>query len=319
MFIALLGGAAAWPLAARGQQSLRIIGLLSGNRFAERELVAIRKGLAERGQVEGQNVAIEYRSADGQYTLLPTLAADLVRRPVTVIVAIGGTAAAIASKAATSTVPIVFANGSDPVQDGLVVSLNRPGGNVTGVTFLGQASKSKRLGLLHELLPSAATVALLVNANNPNADNQLKEANAAASALGLKIIVGKVAAESDFASAFERFVQAKVDAALIAADAYFNNQRERIVRLAAAHRLATMYDEPDYVVAGGLISYGTSRIEAYRQAAEYAGRILNGAKSAELPVMQASRFYMMINLKTAKALELTVPPMLLARADEVIE
>jgi putative ABC transport system substrate-binding protein len=319
-FIALLGGGATWPFAVRAQQpSTSVVGLLSGNHFEEHELAAIRKGLAEAGFSEGRNLAVEYRSADGQYSRLPTLAAELVRRPVGLIMAIGGKASAIAAKAATNTVPIVFANGSDPVKDGLVVGLNRPGGNATGVSFLNGTVSTKRMGLLHELVPQATTVAVLVNQNNPNGDIHVQDATAAADAFKLKLIVVKVGSESEFAGAFERCVQQQVGALTVAPDAFFNNRRDRIVQLAARHKLVTMYDERDYVVAGGLIGYGASRADAYRQAAIYAGRILKGDKAADLPVMQATRFDLFINLKTAKALDLEIPPMLLARADEEIE
>jgi putative ABC transport system substrate-binding protein len=247
------------------------------------------------------------------------LAAELARRSVTLIMAIGGTASAIAAKAATSTIPIIFANGSDPVKDGLVASLNRPGGNATGVSFLNGTVSTKRMGLLHELAPNAATVAVLINQNNPNADVHVQDATTAADAFKLKLIVVKVGTENDLDGAFETVLKETASALTIAPDAFFNNRRERIVQLAARHKLITMYDERDYVVAGGLIDYGASRADAYRQAAVYVGRILKGDKAADLPVMQAIRFDLFINLKTAKALGLEVPATLLATADEVIE
>ena len=319
-FITLVGGAVAWPLSAHAQQSsISVIGLLSGNRFEEHELAAIRTALAEASFIEGRTVAIEYRSADGQYGRLGTLAAELVHRPVALIMAIGGTASAIAAKAATNTIPIVFANGSDPVKDGLVAGLNRPGGNATGVSFLNGTVSTKRMGLLHELVPRATTVAVLVNRNNPNADVHVQDATAAADAFKLKLIVVRVGSESEFEGAFETSLQQQVGALTVAPDAFFNNRRDRIVQLAARHKLVTMYDERDYVLAGGLIGYGASRADAYRQAALYAGRILKGDKPADLPVTQATRFDLFINLKAAKVLDLEIPPTLLARADEVIE
>jgi putative ABC transport system substrate-binding protein len=272
----LVGSAAVGPLAARAQQPMPIIGLLSGNRFDEGELSAVRKGLAGAGYIEGRNVAVEYRSAEGQYSRLAALAAELVRQPVAIILAIGGTASAIASKRVTTTIPIIFANGSDPVKDGLVASLNRPNGNATGVSFLNGTVSTKRMGLLHELVPLATTIAVLVNPNNPNAHIQLEDVNAAADAFKLKIVVAKAGTVSDFERAFDTAVQERVGAMTVAPDAFFNNQRDRIVLLAARHKLIVMFDERDYVTVGGLISYGASRADAYRQAAIYAGRVLKG-------------------------------------------
>jgi putative ABC transport system substrate-binding protein len=324
--IGLLGGAASLPslhrpYVAHAQQSatMPVIGLLSGNQLDERELTAIRQGLGEAGYLEGKNVSIEYRSAEGRYDRLPGLSAELARRPVTLILAIGGTASALAAKAATSTIPIVFANGGDPVQVGLVPSLNRPGGNITGVSFFVTILGAKRLELLRELMPDAQMVGYLANPANSSVRTEGADIEAAARTLGLKLHVENAATEGDLDAAFAGFVAARVGAVIVAADAFFLSRRARLAALAARHALPAICDVREHALAGGLISYGTDRIDAYRQGGVYAAKVLKGEKPADLPVMQSVKFELVINLKTAKALGLAVPRMLLALADEVIE
>jgi ABC-type uncharacterized transport system substrate-binding protein len=303
-FLAAFGGAAVWPLAARAQQpGVALIGLLAGAQLDDRMLSAVRQGLKEAGYVEGRNVAIKYRTADGRFSRLPGLAAELVADPVAVIVAFAPPAA-VAAKAATGTIPIVFVTGADPVELGLVSSLNRPGGNVTGVTFLVTSLGAKRLELLRELVPSAKIVGFT---------------QAAARALGIELVIRNARSESDIDSAFESLAQQRVNAVIIGTDLLFTTRRDQLVALAARHGLPTIYYLREFADAGGLISYGASITDAYRLSGGYVGRILKGEKSADLPVQQTVKFELAINASTAKALGLTVPDKLLVAADEVIE
>jgi putative ABC transport system substrate-binding protein len=320
-FITLLGGAAAWPLAARAQQPMPVIGFLRVTTAASAAhlMAAFRRGLGDLGFVEGRNVAIESRWADNQPDRLPALAADLVRRQVTVIVATDSQAT-LTSKEATATIPIVFVFGNDPVRLGVVTSLNRPDGNVTGVSFVNTDLGSKRLGLLDELVPTARLIAVLVDASNSEGESvTMRDAQVGARAIGRQIVVAKVAGERDFDLAFAKFVQQGAGALLVTGGPFFNGHRRRLAALAIRHALPAIYAVREYVEAGGLMSYGTSQTDAYRRAGAYAGRILKGAKPAELPVLLPTKFELVINLATAKALGLEVPPTLLARADEVIE
>ena len=320
-FLATLGGAAAaWPLAAGAQQPVPVIGFLNGTSpegYAP-YVAAFRQGLKEAGYVDGQNATIEYRWAEGQYDRLPTLAADLVRRNVTVIAATS-TPAAQAAKALTSTVPIVFTTGDDPIKLGLVASFNRPGGNATGVShFIGELG-SKRLGLLRELLPGITVIATLLNPNFPGAERQLRDAEAAAGALGLQLIVLRATTEREIDAAFATMAQQGTSALVVGGDPFFIARREQIVALAARHAIPTIYPARDFAVAGGLMSYGTDFADAYRQAGVYTGRIVRGEKPADLPVQRSTKFEFVINFNTAKALGLAVPNSMQLLADEVIE
>ena len=319
-FITLLGGtAAAWPLAARAQQpAIPTVGFLDNASFLPQYVAAFNQGLKETGYIEGQNVAIEHHSAEGQYDRLPALAADLVRRQVAVIVSTA-LAAALAAKAATTTIPIVFTSATDPVKDGLVASFNRPGGNITGVSLLAAELVQKRLELSREVVPNAAVVALLVNPNNPNAEENLRLAQEAARVIGLQLVIVKAGGAGDFNTAFATIVQRQVGALVIAGDPFFNSQSEQLAALTVRHAVPTIYQYREFAGAGGLISYGINLADAYRLAGNYAGQILKGAKPANLPVQQPTKFELFINLKTAKALGLTVPEGLLNAADEVIE
>jgi putative ABC transport system substrate-binding protein len=319
----MLGGVAAWPAAARAQQpAMPVIGFLgaeSPDPWASR-VRAFRHGLSETGYVEGRNVAIEYRWAAGQNDRLPALAADLVRGGLNAIVTPGSTPATLAAKAATKTVPIVFYVGGDPVELGLVASLNRPGGNLTGVTTLTSEVGPKRLQLLYELVPTATIVALLVNPTNPDlAEPATKDLQAAARTLGVQLHVLHASAERDFDAVFSSLVQQRVSALVIVNDALFSTRVEKLAVLAIRHAVPAVYQFREFVAAGGLMSYGTGFIDAFRQVGVYTGRILGGEKPADLPVQQTTKAELIINLKTAKALGLTVPTALLVRADEVIE
>ena len=320
-FITLLGGAAvAWPLAARAQQpTMPVIGFLnltSPDAFAGR-LGGFRQGLKDTGYVEGENVAIEYRWADNQTDRLPALAAELVRRRVAVIV--GNTPSAFAAKAATTTIPIVFIVAEDPVRLGLVASLARPGGNLTGVNSFTGELVAKRLELLRELVPRAARVAVLVNPAGPDAETTLKDVEPAARAIGLQIPVLNASTSREINAAFATFVRERPDALFVGGDPFFSSRRVQLVHLATLHKVPAIFSNRDYVEAGGLMSYGTNVSDAWRQAGVYAGRILKGAKPADLPVVQASKFELVINVESARMLGLTVPDKLLAAADEVIE
>jgi putative ABC transport system substrate-binding protein len=320
-FITLIGAAAAWPLAARSQQAaLPMIGFLNGGSPAEYApmVAAFREGLKELGYVEGQNVAIEFRWAEGKYERLSALGTDLVRRQVAAIAATS-TPAAQAAKALTATVPIVFTTGADPVQLGLVASLNQPGGNVTGVSFLVNELTKKQFEVLHQILPKAALIGFLVNPAVAYARSQTTEAQDAARALGRQLFVVTARTESEIDAAFAALVKKLAGGVITISDPLLNSRRDQIVALAARHSLPALYPVRDYVAAGGPMSYGTSIIGAYRQVGVYTGRILKGEKPADLPVMRPTKLEPVINLKTAKALDLTIPPALIALADEVIE
>jgi putative tryptophan/tyrosine transport system substrate-binding protein len=321
-FITLIGGAAvAWPLAAHAQQpampTIGYLGLTSPG--GEAVIVsAFRKGLSEAGFDEGRNVRIEFRFAASEVSRLPALAAELVNSKVAVMFT-GTTAAALAAKAATSTVPIVFAMGSDPVKTGLVAALNRPGGNLTGISFFTNQMEGKRLGLLHELVPKVDLVAALLNPRNPFFDNQVNDLNEASRTLGLKIHVEGASSEGEIAAAFNAFAQEHATALLVGSDIYFNSRHALVIDPAVKLRLPAIYEWREFVEDGGLMSYGTVLTESFRQAGDYVAHILKGENPAELPVMQATKFEFVINLKTARQIGIEVPPGLSARADEVIE
>jgi putative ABC transport system substrate-binding protein len=323
-FIVTLGGAAAaWPLAASAQpRAFPVIGLLSSRSpTVDGPLIAIiHQGLNERGLVEGQNVSIDYRWAEGQYDRLPGLAADLVRKQVAVIITMGGELSALAAKAATSTIPIVFAVGDDPVRSGLAASLNRPGGNLTGVSTFIFAMEAKRLGLLHELRPQAATTAALVNRGYiPQVELQISDIQGAARSIGQDVNILNAGTIRDIDAAFAALVELRADALLVATDAFFFTRATQLVVLSARHAIPTLYSRREFPAAGGLMSYGPNQNDSYRLLGVYAARILKGEKPGDLPVQLPTKFELVINLSTANALRLEIPPTLLARADEIIE
>jgi putative ABC transport system substrate-binding protein len=319
----IVGSAGALPLAtAQAQQrAMPVIGFLNVQSASGRphQIDAFRRGLVDFGYTENKNVVIEYRWAENHFDRLPELAADLVRRKVSVIAATGGAQAALAAKAATSTIPIVFTVGSDPVRAGLVPSLNRPGGNVTGVSFLTDALAAKRLGLLRAIIPAPTTIAVLINPEGPDAQGQLKDVRSASHAIGQPIDIVMASTQGEINSAFARISQIHADALIVGADPFFNDRRQQIVGLAARASLPAVFESREFVLVGGLMSYGASITDAYRQAGVYIGRILNGEKPSELPVTQATKFEFVFNSKTAKDLGLQLNPQLLATADEVIE
>jgi putative tryptophan/tyrosine transport system substrate-binding protein len=322
-FITLLGGAVAWPFAALAQRpTMPVVGFLgapSAAPWGARYVAAVHQGLKEVGYIEHQNVAMEYRWADGQYDRLPAMAADLVSRRVAVIIPIGGAPATMAAKAATSTIPIVFNMGADPIQLGLVANLNRPGGNITGVAIMTLEIERKRLELLHELAPSSASIAVLLNPSNAQAQSQESAAQAAARVIGRRVVILKASSEHEIGNAFAALARDGAGALLVGADTFFVSEMPLFVVLTARYSIPTIYPFKIYVDAGGLMSYGPSLLDAYRQTGVYAGRVLKGEKPADLPIVQPTKFELVINLKTARAVGIAIPPTLLARADEVIE
>ena len=321
--ITLLGGVATtWPLAGRAQQAaMPVIGFLSGASPAPfaHLVAAFRQGLGETGFIDGQNLAIETRWAEGHVDRLPVMANELVARQVAVLVATGGDRSVLAAKAATSTIPIVFSSGGDPVAKGFVASLGRPGANLTGVSLFTTLLEAKRLGLLREALPSANTIGLLANVIDGGAQTLVKDAEEGARRAGVRLVVVFAEADGEFDAAFASLVQQRADALVIGNSPFFNSRRERLVALAARHKLPAVYEFREFAMAGGLMSYGTHLADMYRQIGVYTGRILKGAKPGDLPVLQPTRFELVINLKTARALGLTIPQALLLRADEVIQ
>jgi putative tryptophan/tyrosine transport system substrate-binding protein len=321
-FIAGLGGAAAWPVVAGAQSVMPVAGFLHGGSLDESafRVSAFRRGLAETGYIEGRNVAIEYRWAENRYEYLPTLAVELVRRQVAVIAALGGDRSVRAAKAATRTIPIVFNTGNDPVKSGLVASLNRPGGNLTGVSTLSIDVAAKRLQLLHELVPTAAVIALLINPANPESiDTETRELRSASRALGLRLFVVEAATEAAIDTAFATLGQQQAEALFVVSDQLFTSRRNQIVALAARHAVPAIYQFREFSAAGGLMSYGSDLADTYRLTGVYTGKILKGAAPADLPVVQTTKLELVINLTTAKALGLAIPETLLATADEVIQ
>ena len=321
-FLFLIGGVFSWSLAASAQSpGGPIIGFLNSGSAGSRgeQFAAFDRGLKEAGYVDGQNVTVEYRWADDDYTRLPSLAAELVRRPVAVLVAGGGPVSALAAKAATKTIPIVFTTVADPVESGLVASLNRPGGNVTGTAGLTSELDAKRLELLHQLIPKTRVFGVLVNPNRPGYEAELKELQAKAGDMKLNLVLEKAGAEGEIDAGFEALARQKIDALLVTADPFFNSRRARVIGLATRYAIPSIYQWREFAAAGGLMSYGPSIVNAYHQTGVYVGRILKGAKPADLPVVRPTRFELVINLKTAKALGIDVPYPLLAITNEVIE
>jgi ABC-type uncharacterized transport system substrate-binding protein len=321
-FITLLGGAAAWSLGAQAQQAaVPVVGFLHGASAdgAAYQITAFRQGLNQIGYVEGRNVTIEYRWAEGHYDRLPALAADLVAHPLAVIATAGGITSVLAAKAVTKAIPIVFLTGDDPVKFGLVASLNRPGGNLTGVSFLSPALEAKRVELLRQLVPTATTIAVLVNPSSPGAEARLEDVREAARLLGQQVRIVNARSEGDFEAAFAGLVQLGAGALIVVSDPLFNNHRDELTALTARRAIPAIYFDREFALAGGLMSYGTNIADAYRQLGVYAGRILKGEKPADLPVVQPIKFELVINLRTAKALGLNIPDKLIALADEVIE
>lgn len=321
-FITLLGGvAAAWPLTARAQPTMPVIGYLSARSREDTPhlIAAFHHGLADNDYVEGRNVTVEYRFADGQYERLPAMAAELVRLPVNVIATTGGEPSALAAKAATSTIPIVFAVGSDPVRQGLAASINHPDGNATGITTLTSEMEPKRLGLLRELVPHARLIGLLLNASFPQAESQLSDLQRAATAMNLPITVLPANTDQEIDVAFENIGQQRIPALVVAANPFFDTRRNKIVALAERNAVPAIYHFREYADAGGLMSYGLNFSDVYRMVGTYTGRVLKGAKPGELPVMQATKFEFVINLKTARAIGVNISDNLLSLADEVIE
>jgi putative ABC transport system substrate-binding protein len=322
-FISLLGGAAAaWPLSARAQQpAMPVIGFLSSRSADDsaRVVAAFRQGLAEMGYTEGRNAEIEFRWAQGQFDRLPALAAELVRRPVAVLATVGGSQTTHAASAATATIPIIFGIGEDPVKEGLVPNLNRPGENMTGVTFSTSLLVAKRLGLLRDLVPTAEVIALLVNQNSSQGQGQEKDIEEAARTVGQRLVILNGGTDEEIDASFANLAQQKVGALLVGSDPFFDPRRERLIALSARYAVPAIYQFREFVLAGGLMSYGASITDMYRQVGVYVGRVLKGDKPADLPVVQPIKFEFVINLKTAKALGLNIPPGVLAIADEVIE
>jgi putative ABC transport system substrate-binding protein len=320
-FITILGSVAGWPLAARAQTALPVIGFMSSRAPVESAhlAAAFRQGLADTGFVDGQNVMIEFRWAEGDYDRVPGLAAELVNRKVAVLIAVGGDVSAVAGAKATTTIPVVFGMGGDPVNAGIVASFNRPGGNVTGYTIWTNKMESKRLGLLRELVPGIAMIGVLANTSYPPTVQELHDLETAAKGVGQPLFVARANDDPELGAALASLVQQRVGAFLVTASPFFDTRRDRIINFAAQNRLPAIYHLREFALAGGLISYGPNIAESYKNAGVYAGRILKGEKPADLPVLQPSKFDFVINLKTANALGLTVPPMLLAEAGEVIE